>query len=338
MRAKMRAWRGWLVGLGLLAGVAVVCLRAGAVVRAALGALALAYLAEPAVERLSSRAGRVGAALIVFLGGSLLAAGLFTALILPACRQLLYLPAGISAALEETRGTVARLSAHIPEAVLPGAETLSRVARQLTSALASGAARLLSALSGFAVSAVLAFFYLLDWNRLSIRLALLVPSAWRARAICAARSVRRELGAYLRGQLVVIATVSALAIAVLYATRTPLAAALGVLYGMLNAIPYFGPLIGTIPPVAAALAGGWRRALLTLGMLLLVQQIDNYGISPRVMSSAAGASPAVVLLAVSIGSALGGVWGMFLALPAYVAARALWRAFSDAPEESGARF
>ena len=69
-----------------------------------------------------------------------------------------------------------------------------------------------------------------------------------------------------------------------------------------------------------------------------MQQIDNYGISPRVMSAAAGASPAVVLLAVSIGSALGGVWGMFLALPAYVAARALWRAFSDAPEESGARF
>ena len=47
MRAKMRAWRGWIVGLGLLAGVAVVCLRAGTVVRVALGALALAYLAEP---------------------------------------------------------------------------------------------------------------------------------------------------------------------------------------------------------------------------------------------------------------------------------------------------
>ena len=219
--------------------------------------------------------------MIVFLGGGLLAAGLFAALILPACRQLLYLPAGISAMLEEARGTIARLSVHVPEAILPGAETLGRVARQLTSALASGAARFLSALSEIAVSAVLAFFYLLDWNRLSIRLAVFVPSGWRARAIRAARSVRRELG--------------------------------------------------TIPPVVAALAGGWRRALLTLGMLLLVQQIDNYGISPRVMSSAAGASPATVLLAVSAGSALGGVWGMFLALPIYVAARALWRAFSDMP-------
>lgn len=331
MRARFRAWRGWLVGFGLLAGLAVLCLRAGTVVRVAVGALALAYLAEPAVERLSNGAGRVGAALIVFVGGGLLAAGLFAVLILPACRQLLYLPSGISAVLEEARGTIARLSVHVPEAILPGAETLGRVARQLTSALASGAARFLSALSEIAVSAVLAFFYLLDWNRLSIRLALFVPSGWRARAIRAARSVRRELGTYLRGQLVVMAAVSVLAVAVLYATRTPLAAALGVLYGMLNAIPYFGPLIGTIPPVVAALAGGWRRALLTLGMLLLVQQIDNYGISPRVMSSAAGASPATVLLAVSAGSALGGVWGMFLALPIYVAARALWRAFSDTP-------
>ena len=73
MRARFRAWRGWLVGFGLLAGLAVLCLRAGTVVRVAVGALALAYLAEPAVERLSNGAGRVGAALIVFLGGGLLA-------------------------------------------------------------------------------------------------------------------------------------------------------------------------------------------------------------------------------------------------------------------------
>lgn len=330
MRARVRAWRSWLAGLAMLAGAAVLCLRAGTVVRVALGALALAYLAEPAVERLSGGAGRVGAALIVFVGGGLIAAGLLAVLILPACRQLLYLPAGISAVLEEARGTIARLSVHLPQAVLPGAETLSRVARQLTSALASGAARFLSALSEIAVSAVLAFFYLLDWKRMSIRLALFVPSVWRARAIHAVRSVRRELGTYLRGQLMVMASVSVLAVSVLYAARTPLAAALGVLYGMLNAIPYFGPLIGTIPPVVAALAGGWRRALLTLGLLLLVQQIDNYGISPRVMSAAAGASPATVLLAVSAGSALGGVWGMFLALPIYVAVRALWRAFFGA--------
>ena len=121
MRARFRAWRGWLVGFGLLAGLAVLCLRAGTVVRVAVGALALAYLAEPAVERLSNGAGRIGAALIVFLGGGLLAAGLFAALILPACRQLLYLPAGISAMLEEARGTIARLSVHVPEAILPGA-------------------------------------------------------------------------------------------------------------------------------------------------------------------------------------------------------------------------
>lgn len=336
MRAWLREWRGWLLGLAILAGVGLVCLRAGAVMRVALSGLALAYLAEPAVSRLSGRVGRVGAALVVFVGGGVLAAGLFAALILPACRQLLRLPAGISVVLAEARGTIARLSVQLPEAILPGADTLSRIARQAASALASGAARFLSALSEIAVSAVLAFFFLLDWSRLSIRLALLVPSGWRTRAIHAVRSVRRELGTYLRGQLMVMAVVSSLAVCVLYVTRTPLAAALGVLYGMLNAIPYFGPLIGTIPPVVAALAGGWQRALLTLGMLLLVQQIDNYGISPRVMSAAAGASPATVLLAVSAGSALGGVWGMFLALPVYVAVRTLWRAFSDAPRTAGA--
>ena len=71
MRARLRAWRGWIVGIAMVAGLTVVCFRAGAVVRVALGALALAYLAESAVGRLSGGAGRVGAALIAFLDGGL---------------------------------------------------------------------------------------------------------------------------------------------------------------------------------------------------------------------------------------------------------------------------
>ena len=103
---------------------------------------------------------------------------------------------------------------------------------------------------------------------------------------------------------------------------------LGVLYALLNVIPYFGPFIGTIPPVLAALSLSPVKALTTLIALLLIQQADNYILSPRIMGAASGSGPSTVLIAISAGGALYGVPGMFLALPLLVTAKSVYRVFT----------
>lgn len=297
--------------------------RAFGAVKLALWALLAANLADIPVSALQPRLGRTAAALVVTAGALALVVGVLGAVLIPAAAQMVRLPVF----LEGAARTVRRLAQSNGLGGLDIMEMIPTWGARLVSGTAGACAALGTGLAKLAAVCALTVFDLLDWPRLSLRAALFVPARWRARAIGALRAVRRDLGAYLRGQLTVMASVSALTVMALLAAQAPLPLAMGVMYGVLNAIPYIGPLVATIPPVLAALALGWRSAIMTLILLLIIQQIDNYVISPRVLGAASGLGPAAVLLAIAVGSALAGVAGMFLALPVTVAARSVYRVF-----------
>ena len=304
--------------------------RAGAALKLALWALIAAYLADIPVSALEKRVGRSAATVLVFLSAMALLAGALCAVLIPTLSQLSRLPSYWDRAGATYEKLVAERFAFIPLNLENAARALSGYATAILARLAAALSGAAEGVTHVAAVCALAFFYLLDWNRIRLRLALFVPSGVRPRAIRAYYAVRRELGLYLRGQLTIMAAMSALTILALTLTGSPAPLPLGLLYGAFNAIPYFGPLVATVPPVFAALALGWRPALLTLSALLIIQQIDNYVLSPRVMGAVSGAGPAAVLLSISVGSALAGVWGMFLALPVLTAARTVYQTFANA--------
>ena len=327
----MKRWgRAMWIVLGLGWAAFVVAWRAGEALRLALWALVAAYLANIPVVALEGKIGRMWATVVVFTVVIAVAAGLLSAVLSPALSQMGQLPLY----MQRAGTTVEKLSARAPALrqvdASQAAGFLSSYGTKLLSLLAGACASAASGVTRLAAVCALAIFYIADWENLSLRLMLFVPSAWRAKAIRASHAIKRDLGAYLRGELIIILSVSALTVAALTIARAPMPLAMGTLYGALNAIPYVGPLIATVPPVAAALATGWKTALMTLVILLIIQQIDNYIISPRVMGAASGMGPAMVLLSISAGSAIAGVWGMFLALPTAVAIRAVYRTFFTA--------
>ena len=94
-------------------------------------------------------------------------------------------------------------------------------------------------------------------------------------------AVRDELRSYLRGLMLVclcVGALSGIAFALIGVQGAP---ALGLLVGLANCIPYFGPFIGGVPAVICALTGGLMQAGLALGAIVLVQQIDNMLITGR---------------------------------------------------------
>ena len=315
--------------VGAIAGAAAAIWLGARVWRAArlaLWAFAVAGLASGSVEKLSRKMGRTFAAILVLAGALLLGAGIFGAILVPAVSRLGRFQELARPAYE----TLEKLSRAEIGGIRLGAfsgASLSDIGTRALTAAADAVSELASGFAGLAAVFALAVFYLADWPRLTLRLSLMVPGAYRGKALSAAKAVKSDLGLYFRGQLIVMALVGALASAVLWIIKAPMPLAMGAMYGALNAIPYVGPLIATIPPVLAALGESWKKALFTLGALLLVQQADNNLISPRVMGASSGAGPASVILAISVGSALAGVKGMFLALPALVSARALYRVF-----------
>lgn len=315
----------------MLISAAVIAVFAGVklwpVVRIFLSALLIAYLLVPVksrLERFMPKTLSIAACFFALLIGF---AALVLLIFIPALSEMKHLPAYLEKGIASFESVLGKLGGDvdfaksIQNAFRPNADRIYKT-------LISGVGNIASFFVNFMAVLALTWFLLSDWEQLSLRMILFVPSFCRGKVISALTAIRRDLGGYLRAQGVIIALVSVMTIAVLFVIGTPIPLAMGLMYGLLNAIPYFGPLIGLIPPVLSAFSVSVQSALFTFFALLIVQQIDNYVLSPRVMGEVSGAGPVSVLIAVSAGSALGGVIGMFLALPVLIAVRAVYHVFT----------
>jgi predicted PurR-regulated permease PerM len=91
---------------------------------------------------------------------------------------------------------------------------------------------------------------------------------------------------------------------------------LGIMLGVLNIIPYFGSIFGSIiASVIMLFDRGLETAIITAIILLITQQIDGNFINPKIMGSSFKISPVLVIIAITIGGAIGGVPGMIFAIP-----------------------
>jgi len=97
---------------------------------------------------------------------------------------------------------------------------------------------------------------------------------------------------------------------------SPYALILGIMLGVVNYIPYFGSLFGSITTViVVAFTQGMTIAAITAAVLLVTQQIDGNIIQPRLMSDSFSLSPLLIIISITIGGAVAGIFGMIAAIP-----------------------
>lgn len=112
---------------------------------------------------------------------------------------------------------------------------------------------------------------------------------------------------------VIIGVLSTVAMFLLNVKYAPM---LGLMIGVLNLIPYFGAIIACILTVLTTLlTGGLLKAVWTAVTLLIIQQIDGNLIGPKIMGNMLQSRPLLIVLAVTVGGDLFGVWGMILSVP-----------------------
>lgn len=124
------------------------------------------------------------------------------------------------------------------------------------------------------------------------------------------------LSHFIRGQLLAALIVGILSSIGLSIIRLDFAVLIGMTAGIANIIPYFGPIIGSIPAIIVGLlSGNPIKALLAVLMLVAVQQIDSILISPKIVGNSVGLHPVFVMLSIIIGGAYLGLGGMIIAVP-----------------------
>jgi predicted PurR-regulated permease PerM len=124
-----------------------------------------------------------------------------------------------------------------------------------------------------------------------------------------------KLGAFVRGELVLIVFVAIVLSAGFFAISLPYWLLLGCFAGIVEIIPVIGPLAAGALAVAVGLTQNWHMALFAGLIVLAVRQLEDYVVVPRVLGHAVGLSPLVVLVSVTaIGILLGGFY-VLLAIP-----------------------
>jgi predicted PurR-regulated permease PerM len=186
--------------------------------------------------------------------------------------------------------------------------------------------------------AAFALFWSLYRERTIRSFVLLLTDARRAETRELIDRVEASLSAYVRGQATLCLVIGLVDFVAFHLIGVPFALPLALVAGMLEAVPFFGPLAGPVPAVLMAFSVDPVKAILVVAAAVVIQNIEGYVLAPRVMANAVGVHGFVMLLAITGFGALMGVLGAILAVPLAAVAQALLEAFlfqreSAAPAE-----
>ncbi|HBY92724.1 MAG: AI-2E family transporter [Ardenticatenaceae bacterium] len=162
---------------------------------------------------------------------------------------------------------------------------------------------------------VMAFYWLTARPLILDLLLRMSPVRHRERLELIWTDIEETLGAFVRGQVILVLAIGAAAFAGLLILRVPYPLALAVVAGLTEAIPMIGPFLGAIPAVLVGFMVSPTTGLLVAGWYLLIQELEGHVLVPKVMEKSVGLNPLVVIIALIAGGTLNGIVGALLAIP-----------------------
>ena len=333
------AQKTWIIVV--LAAVAVLVYYLRPILTPFLASFILAYLGSPLVNRLERwKLKRTLAVLVVFVL-TLIVLALILLLVIPmVVREIAALLTHAPQVIAWFQANVLPwLTAHLgvrPDILAPARlmELLSanfvsagKLAGQVLLSVSSSGGAVFEFFINLILIPVVTFYLLRDWNRMVERIAALVPRAAEHTVTRLVRECDAVLGAFLRGQLLVMVCLAifySLALSIIGLNN---AVAIGVVAGVLSFVPYLGIITGlTLALITALLQGqGWLLPVEVAILFTLGQLLSDLVLTPRLVGERIGLHPVLVIFAILAGGALFGFAGILLALPVAAACTVLVR-------------
>ncbi len=343
--ALMPGTRAAILIAALLAGLFLAARLAPLLAPVAMAAL-LAYVLNPAVEFLmrSVKISRTGATVTVYLV-LVLALFLIPAGLIPMlASQIGDLDLDVQAIFDDLRALVERYEtvevAGITIQVSSFYEDLQQEVTTVVGSLVRRSATLLSgAVSGLLwliFVLIISFYMLKDFDRIGTYLDRLPPPPYREDLAAVRMEISQIWNAFLRGQLLLSLVVGTAVGVSTWLVGVPNALVLAVLAGILEILPTIGPVLAAIPGITLAFFQGSLHlpisntwfALLVTSLYILIQQVENNYLVPRIMGRSVNLHPIVILVGAIAGASIAGLVGVFLVAPVLGSLRILARYLS----------
>ena len=320
-KAAAWSWRLLVIG-GVIAGLLWVVARLQVIIVPVALATMVAALMLPAVDWLDRRgAPRGGAVALVILGGFGVFGGIMTFVVSQFVSGLPSLVEQVTRSIDSLRSWLIEGPAHLSREQIDNAgNTAIKALRDNQEKLTTGALSTAATLTEIITGAFLVLFtliFLLHGGRnIYGFVTRIVPADARERVRDAGRAGFRSLIGYVRATFFV-ALVDAVGIGTgLAIMGVPLALPLASLVFLGAFIPLVGAVIsGLLAVIVALLAKGFVYALITLGLIIAVQQLEAHILQPFVMGRAVAIHPLAIVLAIAAGGVLAGIVGALLAVP-----------------------
>jgi predicted PurR-regulated permease PerM len=166
-----------------------------------------------------------------------------------------------------------------------------------------------------AATFLLAFYWSLDGERVKRTLLLLIPLDRRTAARDTVAEMEGKVGAYAFGQAVLCGAIGLMAFIAYLLIGLPYSLVLALFAGLMELLPIIGPVLGALPAVIIALTISPATAVWVIVATLIIQQLENSVLVPRVMNRAVGVNPLVTLLSLIAFGSLFGIAGAVVAIP-----------------------
>lgn len=327
----------WLV-IGAAAAFALYLLR-GALLPFIAG-LAIGYLLDPLADRLErARVPRGLAAALIVAGFVLAFVAVLIVLIPVLSAQIGDFIGRLPQYADMARDSIAPYVADLKAKLGPGQEQriesflqsyggqMAEWAGKVLSGVVSGGAAVLNLFGLLIVTPVVAFYLLRDWDRLVARINGLLPHKGGPRIRGIMREIDERLSGFLRGQLIVVLFLGSWYAVGLLVIGLDFGLLIGIGAGLISVIPFVGNIVGLTVSLGVGLAqfDSWLPIVLILAVFGTGQALEGYVLQPKIVGDRVGLHPVWLMFAVIAGTALLGLTGALLAVPAAAVAGVLVR-------------
>ncbi len=210
------------------------------------------------------------------------------------------------------------LSAILPATLLPIPDTDQQTGQEMLDSagqVLGYAATAAKVIFTAVVILLLASYWTLDGPKTIRSLLLLAPKDQREGISELISAMETKVGAYIAGQGILMLVVGIMALVAYSLIGLPYVLVLAVVAGVMEAVPLIGPLLGAIPAALVALSLGPDKLIWVIIATVVIQQLENSILVPRIMRKAVGVNPFVTLLALFALGSLLGVAGALMAIP-----------------------
>lgn len=320
--ARQVAAATFIVGLVAVAFALVIQLRS--VILVCFVALVISAVIEPLVERLHDRGLRYGVilpfvyilliALIIGLGWLLL-----PPLVLQVSDLSTKLPEAYTTFLAQVQQSpleiVRRLGRALPRTLGASTPVASSDGTEISTLLMNTVTAVGGTAFTIVVTLLLSYYWVIYRRRAVQAFLLMLPSDRREAAGELWNAVEDKVGAFVRGQFILCLSILILSLVGYWIIGLPYTVVISLLAGILEAVPYIGPLLTGLIAVAVGLSVSPQTALLAIVVSMIIQQLESSLLVPRIMGRTVGVNPVVTLLALTGFSLLFGLLGALLAIP-----------------------